>query len=307
MIVCHCKAVNDRTISDTILSGAATRCGGRALQAGSKCGGASIGSRRCSEDRRPPPGHRGRLTAHSHAAPGAPDPGAGCAIGHWRNLSGLGVPTPPAPCCAATGGGPPCSRPPTPPAPATALAMPSPLGLLGLDDDRHRPRGLRRSSPGLGHRGRARRMSDLGADRSASVPRFRTIAPNGGARSSWRGRRRWWPVDPASHVLVRSCRRSPRAQASGCWRWRHPTTSPGRHTASSAQRRDGHGRLPRGLGAVDRAAHLAVGHEQTPTARFGRCRRSRCGPRRRARRLAAAARHDPTQLHGEPGLALGRR
>ena len=40
MIVCHCEAVNDRTISDTILSGAATpdavaeRCG-----AGSKCGG----------------------------------------------------------------------------------------------------------------------------------------------------------------------------------------------------------------------------------------------------------------------------
>ncbi len=40
MIVCHCEAVNDRTITDTILSGAtspdevADRCG-----AGGQCGG----------------------------------------------------------------------------------------------------------------------------------------------------------------------------------------------------------------------------------------------------------------------------
>ena len=40
MIVCHCEAVNDRTIADTILTGAATpeevaeRCG-----AGGQCGG----------------------------------------------------------------------------------------------------------------------------------------------------------------------------------------------------------------------------------------------------------------------------
>ena len=40
MIVCHCEAVNDRTITDTILSGASTldgvaeRCGD-----GSQCGG----------------------------------------------------------------------------------------------------------------------------------------------------------------------------------------------------------------------------------------------------------------------------
>lgn len=40
MIVCHCEAVNDRTVTDTILSGAtspksvAERCG-----AGSQCGG----------------------------------------------------------------------------------------------------------------------------------------------------------------------------------------------------------------------------------------------------------------------------
>ena len=40
MIVCHCEAVNDRTITDTILSGAADAAEvARRSGAGSQCGG----------------------------------------------------------------------------------------------------------------------------------------------------------------------------------------------------------------------------------------------------------------------------